>query len=503
MLSHEKIKFAVVGGGTAGWLTALFLQNKFPHNNITLIESSEIGILGAGEGTTPHFVTLLEQIGINIKEVIKETKATIKNGVKFTNWHGDGSYYYHPLDQGNFNLDKYDEKFKFKYYSENKTLNDLTLANQCGIENKVLFTFNNNNEFCRESKPALHFDARLMAEFLKKVGLQRGVNLIDSKVVKINEDHKGNICSLLLENNNLVDCTFVFDCTGFRREIIGKYFNSEWLDYQDSLPCDTALPFFLKNETSEIPPYTEAIAMKNGWVWKIPVQGRFGCGYVFDSSYISEDEAKKEIQSLFGNDIEFPRCFKFKAGYFNESWKKNVVAIGLSSGFIEPLEATSIWVSIHSLSTLFEKCFPSILDTNNEEYRRYYNDSIRYFNGQIKDFLQIHYFTSRSDSLFWKEFRQKNKISDNIEKFCELDNVFAVEQHSLSAFPNWDVSWVFAGVGFYNSIIYKKYMDYVFNFVDKENFHDDIKNFQNQIKQFSYFKAIDHYKFLQHINNLN
>ena len=348
-------KYVIVGGGTAGWLTALFVKEKFPYSDVTVIASSEIGILGAGEGTTPPFINFLAKIKINPDEIISNCLGTVKTGIKFTNWCGDTKHYYH-----NFLSDT------------------------------------------RQGDSALHFDANLLAKYLQTVGIERGIKLVDDEVTDVCTDSNNNITGLMLKDKTSIDLDFVFDCSGFRRLIIGKHYNAKWASYKKILPVDRAMPFFLQNDNTNLPVYTEAIALRHGWMWKIPVQGRYGCGYVFDSGRATDSEIKEEIEEHLGHEIVSPRMFSFDAGCFEDTWINNCVAIGLSSGFSEPLEATSIWVQITSLTFLL-KNINGIISIDAGAKRRY-NDAVKTMNSEIAKFLHFHYLTNRQDSDFWRSF---------------------------------------------------------------------------------------------------
>jgi tryptophan halogenase len=513
-MNYNDIKFLIIGGGTAGWIAAINTKKIFPENSVTVIESSNIGILGAGEGTTPHFVEFLRCMDVNIDDFIKSTKATIKDGIKFTNWHGDNEYYFHPFADGlnfevggHFNTGKSfsvgDEQttflntFSVENVANGKNFNDVILSDACARQNKTRI-YVENEETKQNGSFALHFDARLVADYLKNFAIKMGVKHIDNEVISSNHHSlTHNVTSVILDNGNVIDCDFVFDCTGFARKLIGGIFKQNWIDYNESLPVDRALPFFIQNDKEVIPPYTEAIAMKYGWVWKIPVQGRYGCGYVFDSSYISDDDAKKELTDYFG-DVEVPRSFSFKAGFYENVWVKNCVALGLSAGFIEPLEATSIWVTIIGLKKLLTKYRTGIFN-NDVNVKKLFNDEMRKFNEEIKDFIQLHYLTYRNDSPFWKEYRTKNKIVNSI---LEYDNAKTVEQYlnlSLKNFPNFHPYFVFAGVKFYNKDIFKNHFDTIMKYPENKNYHANLKARMEHIQFFANFKAMDHYKLLQHI----
>lgn len=397
-------KIVILGGGTAGWLTAHFCKQHFKSSEITLIESSEIGILGAGEGTTPHMPDFLESIGIDITQLFKHTSATVKNGIMFTNWNGDGTSFFHPFyDELSLLESPY---FVGKSISEGKDLNTLVPSYFFSKYNKVKFYRTGERSFSTWGCSAIHFDARKLAEFLKTKGVERGVKVIDSKLSDLEGDAE-NISKLYLENGTTVECDFVFDCSGFKRLLIGGHFKSEWVSYKDSIPNNKAIPFFLSQGNDDpIPPYTEAIAMKHGWVWKIPVQGRYGCGYVFDSRCASDEEIKNEIYEKFGQ-VETPRSFNFEPGSYKEVWKGNCIAVGLSSGFIEPLEATSLWVALSTLQSLVNNVTGML--SNNENAKKALNKLVYKMNEQVLAFIYFHYITKKADTEYWSKFKENNK----------------------------------------------------------------------------------------------
>ena len=385
-------KILVMGGGTAGWLTALYITKTFPQHHVTLMESKPIGILGAGEGSTPHLTSFLNMLGVDLQELLKECKGTIKQGISFENWNGDGEKYFHPFAVRNqyyhFSIDNLFGHTCYDYYLKHlihrkMPLKDHTYSSIQSYKN-IIDTDNIDH--------SIHFDAHLLADYLKKI--TKVDKHIYDEIKEIKHDEHGNITSI-----NNVECDFVFDCTGFRRELIGKVFNRKWKSYQKHLPIKKAIPFFLPTDNK---PYTQAIAMKYGWVWKIPLQHRYGAGYIFDSDYITEEEAFNEAKEMFP-EIEYTRTIKFDAGRYEQTWVKNCLAVGLSSGFTEPLEATSIWMATEQLRTL--ETFVDIMFTNDEDTKQEYNKLIANNNDIVMEFLHFHYMTKRNDSPFWKEGR--------------------------------------------------------------------------------------------------
>jgi tryptophan 7-halogenase len=505
----------IVGGGTAGWLTALLLNAHHPNKNITVIESEDIGILGAGEGTVPTFIAVLDLIGIPVSDIVKYADGTIKSSIKFTNWNStdEDDYYYHPfgVNQGlnymslntnyfnhtcltpligmyknddfkNINfINKISEKYKAPFISEHNpnAQNDNPI-----FQHKPLSTF------------AMHFNARKLADFLKHVALERGIIRIEGIVNKIVSDEDDNIISLDLNNGASVECDFVFDCTGFKRLIIGNHFKSKWNSYSDYLPCDTAMPFFIPNNTDKVEPYTEAIAMKYGWVWKIPVHGRYGCGYVFDSKYTNLEDAKKEVEERFGCEIEVPRTFNFSAGCYEEPWIKNCIAVGLSSGFIEPLEATSIWTS--TMNVLDVVGWLDRLENNNQEDRDFFNKTFVKRNQEIVNFLCFHYMGQRNDSKFWNTWKNKNlpkELEDLSRRWKQTLPSFADEGRDLFTLESWIA--VAIGIRWIDPVVVKK-------FIESNNInnmsalgYEDVKQYQDSFIE----PCIDHNELLNILKN--
>jgi len=415
----------VLGGGTAGWLTALYLKIIFNQCNITLIESKKIGILGAGEGSVPVLPKFLSELGLKLPEVIKSTGGTLKNGICFENWNGDGKKYFHGFDVKNslnkFKIPPYFSNDCYDYYlkhliNNNMSFDENTYPNILSFENKIDL---DNMSY------SYHFDAHKLAEYLKKVGQIRGINLYYDEFKNVKTDEFDNITALNFESGRSQSCDFVFDCSGFNRLLIGKYYKTKWIDYQKHLPIKKAIPFFLKQDES-IKPYTQAIAMKYGWIWKIPLQHRYGAGYIFDSDYISDEDAFNEAKEMFP-EIEYTRTIKFDAGRYEKVWYKNCIAVGLSTGFTEPLEATSIWIAIMQLYNLLH-FLPDIFNKFNHR-KDLYNKITSNMNDSILNFLYLHYITKRNDSLFWREFKKKNKPPKDLENLF-----YNIQQSNINIF---------------------------------------------------------------------
>jgi tryptophan halogenase len=438
-MSNNK-KIVVVGGGTSGFITALLAKKMMNENvEITVIASEEIGVLGAGEGTTPNFVHLLKILDVDLDQFVTETKSTFKNGIKFENFHNDKTFYYHNFAGSHnspsfVNIQTEDSLKKINAWYMLNIANDIpedTWDFVCHLNNKnkspfLYSVYQGENNSLVSPVPlvsyALHFNAIDVAKFFKKLSEERGISIIDDIVTDFVSDQEGNITKIVLQNGSKIDSDFVFDCTGFKRLIIGKHFNSKWKSYKDILTTKAALPYFLpKAKTGELPPYTRSIAMKYGWMWQIPLQDRFGCGYVFDSDLVSEEEVTKEIEEFLGFVPEYPRkgkgAFSFSPGCFETTWVKNCVAVGLSSGFIEPLEATSI-------NNLIESLYEILFDTSrmfnrDQRYIDRYNKKTVLMNDEILNFVYFHYLGDRNDTEFWERFKDPENMPSGLKKVLD------------------------------------------------------------------------------------
>ncbi len=453
----------VLGGGTAGWLTALYAKTRYPKENVTVIESKLIGILGAGESSVPDLLPFLNKLQISIKDIIKETNATIKIGIKFTGWDNNRSYYFH-----NFAKNKKQEinndislRALNKNFSE-IDIDELISIFECNRNNskidvmaitKNYLPFIKINEsddktfkdFDRLTNFSINFDAAKLADFLSKKSLQRGIKTIDAKVESFEKNIDGDIKKLVLDTGELVDCDFLFDCSGFARLTIGKEFKSKWISFAKHLPTNRAIPFFLDIDDNSLEPYTESIAMDYGWMWKTPLQNRYGCGYVFDSKLISDDDAKKEIEKFLGHSIVSPKTFSFEPGHFDRIWINNAVAIGLASGFVEPLEATSIMQTFQVLNLVLS---PTInifdaLDYSKQNVNKKYKDGCN----DILNIIYLHYMTDKTNTSFWKDYVKNNEMPEELETIIHDINNYRYKENQNKFFKTRSYYTIMDGNG--------------------------------------------------------
>ena len=482
------MKFVIAGGGSAGWLTALFIKKLFPNYSVTLIQSTEIGTIGVGEATTPHLPNFLSKLDIDPIDIIPYIKGSIKNGIHFENWNGDNKGYMHAF---------YDKLIDFSIpnifgfnctdYYHRELISKKLPMDEYLYQQKIAY---NNKVDIENVNWALHFDAKEFAAFLEKIAIQRDIKLLDSKIIGFENDDKKFINQVILENNIKIDCDFIFDCTGFRREIIGNFYKDNWKSYRSYMPMKKGIPFWLESKEN-LPSYTSSIALKNGWSWQIPLPHRTGSGYIFDSDYISVDEALNEAEEFYKQKLEVRKVIDFDPGRFENLWIKNCIAVGLSGSFLEPLESTSIWQTIDQLETFVQ--FLNVIDKDETKSRKLYNEIISNSIDHKSYFIYLHYYTKRSDSKFWKEFKQKNLMPNKLLDLYETikDGSFKYYDILNHKTPGTFAVSSFTQVGYGLDMI-----DFLDNSV-YNNIKPSPDEYKNIINYHCNHTAIDHRKFLE------
>jgi tryptophan halogenase len=393
------MNIVIVGGGTAGWSTALNFSSK-TKSNITVISSKEIPIIGVGESTTGQFSDLIKN---NLDEIdfFKKTGSTFKLGIKHINWKNGNDYFNSPLG---YNNDYYDY-YRLYHIAEKKKITSIQSAlmenNQLPFIDNILIELNHT---------AYHLDTFKVGQYIKDYLIkEKKVNHIEEKIIKVNKDNNGYVTSLITESQKQIKADLFIDCSGFRRLLCDDV---KFKSYEDNLLVNRAVTFHLKNKDDTIiKNYTQATALKNGWIWEIPLQHRKGCGYVFCDKFISDDEAIQEIEEYIGEKIEVQKIIPFNSGRLEKIYNKNVLTIGLSSAFVEPLEATSIHMSIFQVN-YFIYCM--------EKGVKDYNKSICDKWDNIRDFIILHYRSERRDTEFWKEASSNDRLTDNLKHMLDL-----------------------------------------------------------------------------------
>lgn len=405
-MSNNPVRsIVIVGGGTAGWIAAAALSKLMPKSiRITLVESEEIATVGVGEATIPQIQRLNGTLGLDENEFIRATQASFKLGIEFVNWGRPGDRYMHTFGDPGINL----ANLHFHHYwlraraeGSDASLWDYSLHAKVAYAGKFGRLDRVGNTSMTGLAYAFHFDAALYAAYLRKYAEAGGVTRIEGKIGRVNLDAEtGFIASVSLERGDIIEGDLFIDCSGFRGLLIGEALGISYHDWSKWLPCNRALAVACER-TEPLLPYTRSTARSAGWQWRIPLQHRTGNGHVYSDGFIGNDEAAQVlVNNLDGEMIGEPRLLRFTTGRREAFWHKNCVAVGLSSGFLEPLESTSIHLIQSNISRLIE-LFPTraFEPATIAEYNRRVGHEFEL----IRDFLILHYHqTARDDSEFWR-----------------------------------------------------------------------------------------------------
>jgi tryptophan halogenase len=436
-------EIVIVGGGSAGWMTAAALSSLLNPKDvtITLVESDQIGTIGVGEATIPDILNFNHVLGVREDEFMKATQATFKLGIEFVDWGRKGDNYVHPFGQHGVDMRGID----FHQYwlhsqagGNDRPIQDYSLCAVAAKQNKFALPDPNPRSVGSYIRYAYHFDATLYARFLRTYAEARGVRRIEGKIEQVLQaPDTGFITGMTLDNGQTVSGEFFFDCTGFVALLSEKTLGLSLVDWSHWLPCDSALAVPSRH-SGPLTPYTRSTAKTAGWQWRIPTQHRVGNGHIYCSEFMSDDEAAAVLlDGLDGEALASPRPIRFKTGHRQEFWSKNCIAIGLSAGFLEPLESTSIYLIQEGISrfiSLFPNSqMPQIL---RDEYNRHMRTEFE----QVRDFIILHYFaTERDDSPFWQYCRSMNvpdSLNYKIALFHEAGRVFRYEEELFTR-PSW------------------------------------------------------------------
>ncbi len=421
----------VAGGGSAGWLAALYFKKAFPYINVTVVEDPASLPIIAGESCTIPFVELLEYLDIDFFLWIKITKAVPKLGGMFVNWDTDSSKFVQPLFSRYLNRWLYEnpefgEKNDYlkSIIVNNINLSDLVPAGQLIKSKKVPWTKDGNMVL----KPMYHFDSRGNAAYLKDLGIKRGIKLVEQKIVSYEISDIG-IENLILDHTKL-RADFYIDCTGFKQLLLKDALNNQFVNCSNFISNSSVIAWW---DESDHLPYTEMTAMDYGWRFNVSLQDRSGNGYIYDGSSISKDQALTEIESKIGKRIDPIASMTWKPDISFEPWSKNVLALGLSNGFLEPLGSpghTMIALQLKLLDTVLNGYFSTIIEKRyNEIYKGYVTDTL--------DFITLHYLGKNKDNQFWSN--KKNNLPDSLtEKISELrEGIFDNSKFPVYSIENY------------------------------------------------------------------
>jgi tryptophan halogenase len=434
---QRPLRVVIVGGGTAGWMSAAGIRRQLRSEDytVTLIESDEIGTVGVGEATLPHIKIFNDMLGLDEAQFMRETRATFKLGIEFCDWDRPGDRYIHPF--GAFGEPWGGVEFQHHWLRALRagnlgfSLQDYSYSVVAARSNAFEFPNEDRNSIRSTYAYAYHFDAGLYAAYLRAWALQRGVRRVEGKVCDVSRNPTtGDLTELTLKSGERIGGDLFIDCSGFRSLLLGGVMGVAWQDWTHWLPCDRALAVPCKR-VGALTPYTRATARRAGWTWRIPLQHRTGNGYVYSSQFIDDGDARDALLAALGGAAQGePRPLRFSPGRRDKAWFGNCVAIGLASGFLEPLESTSIYLiqaAVTDLVNLMPRpgsagTDPRLVDEfnrlNDMQYER------------IRDFLVLHYSANgRIGEPLW-DYVRSMRLPDSLMHKLELFR-------SCAALPNY------------------------------------------------------------------
>ena len=450
-MSEPIRKIVIVGGGTAGWMTAAPLAQRLGKTcEIELIESPDIGTIGVGEATLPTIRYYNRSLGLDGADFIKKTQATFKLGIEFCDWGHIGNRFFHGF--GDFgpridNRSPHHHWLRLRAEGDTTPFEDWSMSTVMARYNKFMPPTEGTPSPLNAFSYAFQFDAGLYARFLRDYAMQRGTRRTEGKVVDVQlRSNDGFIDSLLLDDGCVVSGDLFIDCSGFRGLLIEGAMKAGFEDWTPYLPCDSAQAVPCRR-VEPLTPYTRSTAHASGWQWRIPLQHRTGNGHVYCSGFIGDEDAGKTLMnSLDGEALDDPRQLRFTTGRRRKSWVKNCIAVGLSSGFVEPLESTSIQLIENGVGRIIEyfpdrTCDANLADEYNRQMQAHYE--------RVRDFIILHYkLTARDDSDFWRYCRDMaipDSLEHQIETFKRSGRVVIYDPEGFTE-PSWLALYLGLGV---------------------------------------------------------
>ncbi|MFL0587883.1 tryptophan halogenase family protein [Sphingomonas olei] len=420
-MTNPPIRIVVAGGGSAGWMCAAALGRFLgPGFTVTLVESDEIGIVGVGEATIPQIRLFNQALGIDEDEFVRATGATFKLGIEFVGWGAPGERYMHAF--GNIGRDSGLTPFHHTWLRGQRDgvaqpLAAYSLNNQAALAGRMQRGPARTASVLPDMPYAFHFDASLYAAYLRRFAEARGVTRVEGRILEVARDgESGDVTALLLDRDRRIDGDLFLDCTGFRALLIEGVLGAGYEDWTHWLPCDRAMAV-PSARAEDFTPYTRATAHGAGWQWRIPLQHRTGNGVVYSSQHLSEEAARDHLlANLDSAALADPRPLRFTTGRRRELWKANVIAVGLASGFLEPLESTSI----HMIQSAIERVLKLLPGRQiAPALRDEYNRQAVFEYERIRDFILLHYIANRRDEPFWRE-RRETALPDTLRAKLDL-----------------------------------------------------------------------------------
>ena len=468
----------IVGGGSAGWMTAAYLSKALNGVKVKLIESATISTIGVGEATFSTIKVFFDFLGLDEHEWMPRCNAAYKLAIKFVNWNDERRHFYHPFQRyetidGFFGaewwlkISQYADLQPFDYscfvipalcdrqrspkYLDGNVFDDKVKE---FFEPGRAFQKNMLSDLKIQYPYAYHFNASLLANFLRDYAVERGVEQILDDVLDVKFTEDGSLAQVITKDHGGIGGDLFVDCTGFRGLLINQALGEPFIPFSESLLCDRAIAMQIPRDIAKdgIKPYTTATALGSGWVWNIPLYGRDGTGYVYSSAFISQDEAEKEFRAHLGAASDHAKALhiKMRVGRNRNSWVKNCVAIGLSSGFVEPLESTGIFFIQHGIEELVSHLPGKPID---EQLVKSYNQAVADCIDGIRDFLTIHYYGStRADTPFWRATKHDLVICDELQERLRLWKTRLPNNRNITpryhGFESYSYSVMLLGLGY-------------------------------------------------------
>jgi tryptophan 7-halogenase len=445
-------RVVIVGGGTAGWMAALYLNRYMRRMNgkVVVVEPPTLGTTGVGEATIPSLVNFVRLLNLDERELMRRGSATYKLGIKFEGWTGDGTSYWHPFGicGARVNgLDLFHFWLKSRFEAGSKlAYSDYSVQALLGEGEKSPRPYGGSSPISEAGSYAYHLDASALGAYLREIATREGVQHLFGTVQNVSCDDRGDIVTLDIGGNREVAGDLFLDVTGSRGRLIEEALGDPWIDWSKFMPCDSVVAMPLPRG-ERFPPYTLSKAMPAGWTWKIPLSSRTGNGYVFSSAHLSSDAAvaaligQSGLRRARGAD---PRLVTFRVGRRTNFWLRNCVSVGLASGFVEPLESTGIHLIQQAIMLLVDYMPDRQF---NDALRRAYNAKMAAIYDEVRDFIVLHYILSQRDEPFWRDARNL-PIPDTLrESLAVYDETGRIDSPRLQLFPETSYFFVLSGNG--------------------------------------------------------
>ena len=449
--SYRIETLVIVGGGTAGWMAAIYLNRFMRRMNgkVVLVESPTIGTIGVGEATIPSLVRFIRLLNLDEKEFMRRCSATFKLAIKFADWANAGITYWHPFGlAGGHRVNGHD---LFHYWLKRRleagsmrSYADYAVQTLLSDEDKAPWPYGGSSSIAELGSYAFHLDASALGDYLREIATGEGVQHLFGNVQDVAFDDKGNIAKLDIGGGRTIAGDLFVDATGFRGRLIEQALGDPWIDWSNYMLCDSAVAMPLPRMEC-VPPYTLSKATTAGWMWKIPLSSRTGSGYVFSSAHLSSEAATEALigqSGLRGTRGADPRLISIRVGRRTNFWSRNCISVGLASGFIEPLESTGIHLIQRAVMLLVDYMPDRQF---NGALRQAYNARMGRLYDEIRDFIVLHYILSRRDDPFWRDARHVSLPDTLRENLALYDETGRIDSPRLQLFLDANYFFILSG----------------------------------------------------------